>query len=90
MAQHKSAIKRARQSEKRRQRNQHTRSGLRTQVKRLRQALESGDVSAAGESIQAATKALQKAASQGLIPKRRADRSVGRLARSLHALRQKA
>lgn len=90
MAHHKSALKRMRQAERRRKQNQHVRSGLRTRIKRLRQALAAGDVGDASESFQAAEKAIRKAASQGVIPKRRADRSVSRLARSLHALRQKA
>jgi len=86
LAHHKSAQKRIRQSERRRKRNQHVRSGMRTEVKKLRQAIESGDAAAAGESMKAAEKAIRKAASKGIVPKRRADRAVSRLARAVHAL----
>lgn len=86
MANHKSAIKRIRQSETRRKRNQHIRSGMRTTVKRLRDALDAGDASAAAERFVRAERAIRKAATKGVIPKQRADRSIGRLAKRLHAL----
>jgi len=87
LANHKSALKRIRQSEKRRKRNQHIRSTMRTRVKRFRKALESGDAGQAGEYFTAAERSIRRAASKGVIPRRRADRSVGRLARALNALR---
>ena len=86
MANHKSALKRIRQSARRQKRNQHLRSGMRNEIKRFRQALESGDASAAGERFAAAERAIRRASSKGLIPRRRADRSVSRLAQSLNAL----
>ena len=51
MANHKSALKRIRQSERRRKRNQHIRSGMRNQVKQFRQAIEAGDAAAASRMI---------------------------------------
>jgi len=86
LANHKSALKRIRQSARRQKRNQHLRSGMRNEIKRFRQALESGDASAAGERFAAAERAIRRASSKGLIPRRRADRSVSRLAQSLNAL----
>lgn len=86
MANHKSALKRIRQSESRRKRNQHIRSGMRTQVKRFRQAVEAGDASLAGECFTTAERSIRRAASKGVIPRRRADRSVSRLAKALRAL----
>jgi small subunit ribosomal protein S20 len=86
LANHKSALKRIRQSEKRRKRNQHIRSGLRTQIKRFRQAVEAGDASLASETFVGAERAIRRAASKGIIPKRRADRSVSRLAIHLNAV----
>ena len=86
MANHKSALKRIRQSARRQKRTQHLRSGMRNEIKRFRQALESGDASAAGERFAAAERAIRRASSKGLIPRRRADRSVSRLAQSLNAL----
>ncbi len=82
MAQHKSAIKRARQSLKRHTRNQQVRSRMRTLIKQFREAATSGDASAA-EKLKAAESGIRKAASRGVIPKRRASRRVSRLARQL-------
>lgn len=87
MANHKSAEKRIRQSERRRKRNQHVRSGMRNQVKRFRQALEAGDTAQASEQFVAAERSIRRAASKGVIPRQRADRSVSRLAKALDKLR---
>ena len=86
MARHKSALKRARQSEQRRKRNQHIRSGLRTVVKSFRQAVEAGDAAAARERFGDAERTVRRAASQGVIPRQRADRTVSRLALALNRL----
>jgi small subunit ribosomal protein S20 len=86
LANHKSAIKRISQSERRRKRNQHIRSKMRTVVKQYREALETGNSAQAGEAFKVVERELRRAASRGVIPKQRADRSVGRLARRLNAL----
>jgi len=86
MAHHKSAKKRIRQNARIRAHNRHVRTGMRTVVKRFRQAVESGDTEAAREGLQKAEIALRKAASKGIIPRRRASRLVGRLARRYNAL----
>ena len=81
MARHKSAQKRARQDVKRRERNRTLRSRTRSVVKSLRAELEAG---AAGldEKLREAESALRKAATKGVIPKRRASRQVSRLAKA--------
>ena len=86
MANHKSAVKRISQSERRRKRNQHIRSKMRTVVKRYREALEAGGATQAGDLFKQVEREIRRAASKGVIPKRRADRSVGRLAKRLNAL----
>lgn len=86
MANHKSALKRARQSIVRQKRNTHVKSTMRTHVKRFRAAIEAGDAADAAEKLRIAEKAIRKAASRGVIPKRRASRSVSRLSRQLGAL----
>jgi small subunit ribosomal protein S20 len=86
LAHHKSAIKRIRQTQKRRRRNRHVRSETRTVVKSCRSALASGDPEAASEKFRLAERALRRAASKGVIPKARAERSVSRLAKKLNAL----
>ena len=86
LANHKSAQKRIRQNEKRRLRNKSVRTAMRTVVKNCRQALESGDAEAAAEKLRAAERSLRGAASRGIIPKARADRTVSRLAKRFNAL----
>ncbi|MGD2215663.1 MAG: 30S ribosomal protein S20 [Gemmatimonadales bacterium] len=73
----KSAIKRLRQSERRRTRNKAARSKLKTAVKKVRAASEPEQ--AAG-LYHEAVRLLDRAASRGLIHKNQADRSKGRLA----------
>ena len=88
MARHKSAQKRARQDLKRRERNRTIRSRTRGVVKTLRSELEAG---AAGvvEKLREAESALRKAATKGVIPKRRASRQVSRLAKAANRARAK-
>ncbi len=80
MAQHKSAKKRARQSLKRRARNRHLSSGLKTAVKAVRTA--SGDE--ALTALRAAESEIRKAASKGLLSKKQASRRVSRLTKAVH------
>jgi small subunit ribosomal protein S20 len=87
LANHKSALKRARQSIVRRKRNTHVKSTMRTHVKRFRAAIEAGDVEDAAAKLRTAERAIRKAASKGVIPARRASRSVSRLSKQLGALR---
>ena len=86
MANHKSALKRIRQTAKRTKRNQHIRTGMRTQVKHFLQAVEAGDAALADERFPTAERAIRRAASSGIIPRQRADRHVSRLAKRLNAL----
>ena len=86
MANHKSAVKRIRQSEKRQLRNKNVRTAMRTVVKNCKVSLEGSDAEAAAEKFRAAERSLRQAASRGIIPKARADRTVSRLAKRLNAL----
>ena len=88
MARHKSAQKRARQDVKRRERNRTIRSRTRGVVKALRSEFEAG---AAGvtEKLREAESALRRAATKGVIPKRRASRQVSRLAKAANRARAK-
>jgi small subunit ribosomal protein S20 len=80
LANHKSAEKRARQDVRRRDRNRAVRSGTRSVVRKVRAELEAGAAEPAAR-VREAESALRRAASKGLIPKRRASRLVARLAR---------
>ena len=79
MANIKSQIKRNRQNEHRRQRNKAVRSALKTASKKVRAAATSGDADAV-ERAREAARALDKAASQGIMHKRTAARHKSRLA----------
>lgn len=80
MASHKSAEKRARQDAKRRERNRTIRARTRSVLKGVREELEAGTGDLVARARQAES-ALRRAASKGVIPKRRASRLVSRLAK---------
>ena len=67
MANIKSQIKRIKTNEKSRQRNKAVKSALRTHIRRFRTAADAGDVEQATIAARAATRALDKAASRGVI-----------------------
>jgi small subunit ribosomal protein S20 len=79
MANIKSAEKRARQNEKRRERNRVLRSSARTALKKANAAIASGDKEAAAEAIAIAGRALDKAASKGAIHANNAARRRSRI-----------
>ena len=72
MANIKSQLKRIKTNEKARQRNKAVKSALKTHVRRFREAAESGDAAKATEFARAANRALDKAASKGVIHKNQA------------------
>lgn len=78
MANHASAVKRNRQRIKKTSRNRAAKSELRTELKKAHASVGSADV------VKAAVSALDRAASKGTIPARRASRVKGRLARAAH------
>ncbi len=81
MANTRSAEKRNRQAQKRRVQNVAVRTGLRSAVKKAREAIAAGDA-AAQQSVKAAVRTLDKAASKGIIHKNAASRRIARLARA--------
>ena len=86
MANTKSAIKAARQSERRRARNRRVISAMRTYVKNTRQAIRSGDVEEAQAALGRAIVALDKAAQKGVIHSNSAARRKSRLARQFNQM----
>ncbi|MCK5901620.1 MAG: 30S ribosomal protein S20 [Cocleimonas sp.] len=74
-----SAKKRARQSEKRRMRNKHQRSGMRTAVKSVVYAIEAGEKEKAQVAYNDVVPVLDRAVSKGLIHKNKAARHKSRL-----------
>lgn len=85
MANTKSAEKQNRQATKHRARNTHITSGLRTQVRKFREAVVGTDAAKTKHELAAAVKAIAKAASKGVIHKAQASRRISRLTRSANA-----
>jgi small subunit ribosomal protein S20 len=86
MANTKSALKRIRQSEKRRVRNIAVRTGVRTAVKTTRTALAGGTAEEARTSLARAIQLLDKAVTKGVVHRNAAARKKSRLTRQLNAL----
>ena len=85
MANHPQALKRHRQSLKRRARNRHYRSLVRGAVKRLRTAIDEGaDQSAIDGLFRNAERTLHRVAQKGVISSNTASRKIGRLAAAVH------
>ncbi|MFQ5355706.1 MAG: 30S ribosomal protein S20 [Mariprofundaceae bacterium] len=79
MANHPSAIKRARQSEVRRARNRDQKSAMRSAVKRVDTAIAAGDGKQAREELDKAISLIDRAGQRGVIHKRQASRRVSRI-----------
>ncbi len=87
MANHKSAIKRIRTSERRRLRNRLVVTGTRTAIKKARTAsVPNADAATAKDSIVSAISALDRAASKGILHKNNVARRKSRLMKRLNAL----
>lgn len=85
MANNKSAEKRMRQDRVRRERNRSNRSELRTAIKKVRRALETGKVDEAQTLLPAAIKVIDVSAKKGVIHRNAAARNKSRLTRALQA-----
>jgi small subunit ribosomal protein S20 len=82
----KSQIKRIGTNEKARLRNKAVKSALKTQVRKHREALESGDAESAAALLRRASRSLDKAASKGVIhPNQAAKRKSGMARRAAGA-----
>jgi small subunit ribosomal protein S20 len=86
LATHKSAEKRDRQSEKRRERNVADKSAIKTKIKSVLSAVETKDKEASFSALKAAIPALDKAAIKGVIHKKNASRKISRLTKKINAL----
>ena len=87
MANHFSALKRARQTERRTDRNRMNTSRLRTALRDMREALTKGDKAAADKTFRQTVSALDKAIQKGTLHKNTAARYKSRLSARLKALK---
>ena len=83
MANTKSAEKRNRQAQKRRARNTAVRTGVKSAIKKAREAIASKDPQKAAEALKLATRTIDKAASKGVLHAKNASRKIARLAHAV-------
>jgi len=86
LANHKSALKRHRQSIKRNLRNNMVRTRIKNVVKEVREAVEANDTELAATSLRKATSVLDKAATKKVIHARTAARRISRLCAAVNKM----
>lgn len=86
MANSPQALKRAKQAEKNRQHNAAMRSAMRTKVKNVLAAIESGDQAAANAAFRVAQSSLDGMARKGIIHKNKAARTKSRINARIKAM----
>lgn len=84
MRKNKSAIKRTVQAEKRRLRNSHVKSTMKTHIKKALSAMADKDAANIEAVTRTAIAYLDKAASKGVIHPNQAARRISRLAKKAH------
>ena len=84
MRKNKSAIKRAQQAEKRRLRNSHVKSTMKTTIKKALAAVNDKDKANVEVATKAAIACIDRASSKGVIHRNQAARRVSRLAKKAH------
>ena len=86
MANHKSALKRARQNEVIRIRNKSYKTSTKKAIKEVRVAVADGSAEEAREHLAKAVSIIQKTVSKGVIHKNQASRKISRLARQVNQI----
>lgn len=86
MANTEQSKKRARQNEKRFQINKARRSRIRTYLRKVEEAIASGDKTAAAEALKTAQPELMRGVTKGVFHKNTASRKMSRLAARVKAL----
>ena len=86
MANHKSALKRARQTIKRTERNRFYKTRVKNITRAVREAVESGDTQKAADALKIANQNFHKYVSKGVLKKNTAARKVSRLAKLVNSM----
>ncbi len=84
MANHKSALKRAKQNEVKRLRNKSFKTRIKKTVKEVRTAISANSQEQAQQNLIKAVSIIQKTTSKGIIHKNQAARKISRLARQVN------
>jgi small subunit ribosomal protein S20 len=87
MANHLSALKRARQTDRRTTRNRANTSSLRTQLRDMREAIAKGDKAAAEQIYRKTVSVLDKAIQKGTLHENTASRYKSRLGKHVTAIK---
>jgi small subunit ribosomal protein S20 len=85
VANHPSALKRARQNEARRVRNRAVKTKVKKVIKTVRLAVEEGSDKASADQLSLAKSIIDKAAKQGAIHKKTAARKISRLSKRVNS-----
>ena len=83
MSKSKSAMKRHKQSVKRKIRNRHIRSTVKSAVKEIRTAISEGEAGNAGKTLSKAASVIARAGSKGVLHKKTVARKVARLSKAV-------
>jgi len=86
MANSRSAKKRIRQAARRTDRNRARRSRVRSYIRKVEEAIESGDKSAAEEAFKAAMPVLHRGAQKGAFHRNTTGRKLSGLSRRINAM----
>ncbi len=81
MANHKSAVKRAKQSEARRLRNRMRKTRMKNVIKEVQEAISSNSTELVMERLRQAVSTIDRTAGKGVIHKNNAARKISRLTR---------
>ncbi len=90
MANHKSALKRARQTIKRTERNRFYKTRIKNITRAVKEAVEAGDSAKAAEAFKDANKNFHAYVTKGVLKKNTAARKVSRLSKLVKSISDKA
>ena len=86
MANHKSALKRARQNEIKRMRNKVVRTGTKSIIKKVRAAVSENSAEKAMAELNNAKSVIDRAAQKGILHKKNAGRKISRLTKLVNSI----
>ena len=86
LANHKSALKRARQNVVRQERNKKSKTKVKNNIKNVMASIESTAQDSAATALKAAQSVIDKAAKKGVIHKNAARRKISNLARRINQM----
>jgi small subunit ribosomal protein S20 len=89
LANHKSAVKRHRQSEKRRARNAPVKTALKTAIKRVRDSVEKANAEEAKNNLKTTVVLLDRAVTKGVLHRNNASRRISRLTNAVNSMGSK-